>query len=58
MKKYIESTYLIWDDGMFQARSPIVIFDGRTEKGKGANSYCINYIYIVILNLLFYIIIV
>lgn len=57
MKRSIRSASLIWDDGKFQVRSPIVIFDERAES-KGVNLYCINYIYIVIFNLLFYIIII
>uniref|UniRef100_A0A3Q7XM87 Cucumisin n=1 Tax=Cicer arietinum TaxID=3827 RepID=A0A3Q7XM87_CICAR len=57
LKKSINSASLVWDDGNFQVRSPIIIFDERAEKGEGANLYCINFIYIVIVNLLFYIII-
>ncbi|WJX58795.1 hypothetical protein P8452_44211 [Trifolium repens] len=56
IKKSIESTSLIWDDGKYQVRSPIVVFDERIEKGRGVSFYCTNYIYIVIFNLLVYII--
>ncbi|XP_073221193.1 cucumisin-like [Cicer arietinum] len=57
LKKSVESASLVWDDGEFQVRSPIIVFDERAEKDKGVRLYCINFIYIVIFNLLFYIII-
>jgi hypothetical protein len=57
IKKSIESASLIWDDGKYQVRSPIVIFDERAEKGNSVDLYCINYLYIVIFSLLVYIII-
>ncbi|XP_027188220.1 cucumisin-like [Cicer arietinum] len=57
LKRSISSASLVWDDENFQVRSPIIIFDERAEKGGGTNLYCINFIYIVIFNLLFYIII-
>nr|XP_027187920.1 cucumisin-like [Cicer arietinum] len=57
LKKSINSASLVWDDGNFQVRSPIIIFDERAEKGESTKLYCINFIYIVIFNLLFYIII-
>jgi hypothetical protein len=50
IKKSIESASLIWDDGKYQVRSPIVVFDERVEKGKGVSLECTNYIYIVIFN--------
>lgn len=56
MKKSIGSASLIWDNGKFQVRSPIVVFDERAVNG--ASLYRINYLYIVIFNLLFYIIII
>ncbi|CAL5203372.1 unnamed protein product [Lathyrus oleraceus] len=56
MKKSIGSASLIWDNGKFQVRSPIVVFDERAVNG--ASLYRINYLYIVIFNLLFYITII
>ncbi|KAI5434344.1 hypothetical protein KIW84_021267 [Lathyrus oleraceus] len=58
MKKSIGSASLIWDDGKYQVRSPIVVFDERAVNGKGANLYRIYCICIVIFNLLLYIIII
>jgi hypothetical protein len=58
LKGSIGSASLVWDDGTFQVRSPIVVFDERAEKGKGINLYSLNYMFIVMLNLLFYIVII
>lgn len=57
MKRSIRSASLVWDDGQYQVRSPIVIFDDRAIS-KGVSLYCINYIYTVIFGLLFCIIII
>ncbi|XP_045831209.1 cucumisin-like [Trifolium pratense] len=58
MKKSIGSASLVWDDGEFQVRSPIIIFDERAETGAGINLYCISYIYVALFYLLFYIIVI
>jgi hypothetical protein len=53
MKKSIGSASLVWDDGEFQVRSPIIIFDERAQTGAGINLYMLHFF-----NLLFYIIII
>jgi hypothetical protein len=53
MKKSIGSASLVWDDGEFQLRSPIIIFDERAQTGAGINLYMLHFF-----NLLFYIIII
>ncbi|XP_058744846.1 cucumisin-like [Vicia villosa] len=58
LKKSIGSASLIWDNGKFQVRSPIVVFDELAVEGKGVNLYRIDYICLVIFNLLLFIIII
>lgn len=57
LKRSIASVSLVWDDGKFKVRSPIIVFDERAERSTSANLYCIHFIHIVIFNFLFYIVI-
>ncbi|KAI5434341.1 hypothetical protein KIW84_021265 [Lathyrus oleraceus] len=57
MKKSIDGASLIWDDGKYQVRSLIVVFDERAVNRKDEKLYRIDCICSILFYLLFYIII-